>query len=335
MTQITGVLDGKDIHAVDLVGSSLSARFLTYGAVLQDLRLEGVAHPLVLGFDNAQSYLTHGQYFGATVGRFANRIAGGRFSIDGADHHLDCNDNGINHLHGGMHGISNRIWTIEDVQSHALHLSIIDKQSVTRYPGDCRIDAYVSLEDDGVLRVRYESRTKAPTIANIAHHSYFNLDDSVDILAHEIKIDAEHYLPVDKTLIPTGDLVPVAGSAFDFRQRRAMEHLDGFKAYDHNFCLAPEHYHLRPVAEVFAPLSGVTMAVSTTEPGLQFYAGGGIAPILGGLGGRAYGQYGGLCLETQNWPDAPNQPNFPSALLMPGETLVQETVYQFSCSAKG
>lgn len=328
--EIIGEIKGRPVHQITIKGGGLTATFLTYGAILQDLRLEQIDHSLVLGFAAFENYLAHRQYFGATVGRYANRIANGRFSIGQQIYQLDCNEAGRTHLHGGAHGLSERLWTIENITDNALHLSIQDQEKETHYPGQCRIDAHFSLQDKGILRIIYKSQSDTKTIANIAHHSYFNLDGTDDILNHKIQIAADHYLPVDERLIPNGEIKSVTETPFDFRLPRAVTHHSGFSAYDHNFCLSAERRPLREIVRAWGRNEAVEMCVHSTEPGLQFYTGQGIQPVKGGLDGKAYGRNSGFCLETQNWPDAPNQSTFPSAILMPDDQLVQETVYQFT-----
>lgn len=324
---------GETVDRLTIRGGGLTAHVLTYGSLIQDLRLKGHAAPLVLGFADFNAYLAHSPYFGVTPGRCSNRIAGGRFSLDGTMIALERNERGVNHLHGGSDGIALRNWTVEEHDADRVVLSILDPAGRAGYPGNCRITATYALCDQGTLSVRYEAETDQPTLANLCQHSYFNLDGSPDILGHSLQIAADHYLPVDQDLIPTGSLQPVEGTVFDFRQERLIGEgrIAGAPVpYDHNFCLSPERRPKRAVARLASPLSGIAMAVHTTEPGVQFYAGGKMNVPVPGLDGRHYGGFAGLCLETQIWPDAANHPHFPSAVLRPGERLVQETDYVFS-----
>ncbi|MCM2293446.1 galactose mutarotase [Allorhizobium sp. BGMRC 0089] len=322
---------GETVERVQIHGGGLTAFILTWGAVIQDLRLQGHAPPLVLGFDTFPSYPMHSPYFGATPGRCANRIAGGRFTLDGVDYQLECNERGVSHLHGGSDGMGKRNWTITDLADDRVTLTITDPDGRGGYPGTLEAQVTYWLKPGGTLSVTYESITDQPTLANLCQHSYFNLDDSPDILDHELMIAAETYLPVDDDLIPTGEQRPVSGTPFDFRESGVLRRLeDGVQVgFDHNFCLSKDRVAKRPVARLKSMKSGVSMTVLTTEPGVQFYAGAKLSLAAAGLEGRHYGAFAGLCLETQIWPDAINQKGFPSAILRPGSILLQETDYVF------
>ncbi|WP_411037443.1 aldose epimerase family protein [Shinella sp. BYT-45] len=322
---------GEAVERITITGGGLTAHVLTWGAVIQDLRLQGHDAPLVLGFEDLASYLEHSPYFGATPGRCANRIGGGRFSIDGTDYQLECNEGGVTHLHGGGDGTGRQNWRIADQGSDFVALALTDPAGRAGYPGNCAITCTYRLPGDGVLSVVYEATADAPTPANLCQHSYFNLDGGADALGHEIRLEAEHYLPVDENLIPTGEIRPVAGTPFDLRDWTPLRRQTqaGGVAFDHNFCLSPERRAKRSVAEVRSPVSGLSLNVSTTEPGVQLYTGSKVHPPVAGLGGRSYGAFAGLCLETQIWPDAVNHAGFPNAVLRPGEVLRQETDYAF------
>ncbi|MFD0915166.1 aldose epimerase family protein [Pseudahrensia aquimaris] len=323
--------NGISVERITITGGGLTARVITYGASLQDLRLEGHLPPLVLGFDTLSAYETHGRFFGATVGRFANRIAKGRFEIDGVAHHTDLNFRERHTLHGGSQGLGVKVWRIEDQTHHSVTFSIEDPDGAMGFPGNCRHTCTYSLEPNGTLAIIMESKTDAPTITSLAHHSYFILDDSGSCLDHTLRIDANAYLPVDEDLIPTGEIRPVDSTDYDFstptplRQRIANGAL-----FDHNFCLANTPHPLTEIAEVASHKSGVKMIVATTEPGLQFYAAHAMDIPVTGLMGEPYGPHSGFALETQIWPDAPNHANFPTPLLRPGETRQQTTHYRFS-----
>ena len=323
---------GEPVLRAKIRGGGLTAHILTYGSVIQDLRLEGHAPPLVLGFDDLKSYLDHSPYFGATPGRNANRIGAGRFSIDGTPHQLECNENGVTHLHGGSDGIAKRLWTIVEQAENRIVLEIVDPDGRAGYPGNCTVTCTYTLSDGGVLTVAYAARTDRATLCNVCQHSYFNLDGSMDALGHDVMIAADHYLPTDGRQIPTGEIRPVEGTAFDLRSMTPMRRqLEGEKiGYDHNFCLSETRGAKQPVALVRSVDSGVSLEVRTTEPGLQFYTGFKMDIPVPGLEGRRYGPFAGFCLETQNWPDAVNHENFPNAILRPGETLRQETDYIFT-----
>ena len=325
---------GEPVHRVTIKGGGLKARILTWGSVIQDLRLEGHAAPLVLGFENLADYIAHSPYFGATPGRSANRIGGGRFSIDGTAYQLECNENGVTHLHGGSDGIARRLWTITEAARDRLVLQIVDPDGRAGYPGNCTVTCTYRLGEGGKLTVRYESTADRATLCNVCQHSYFNLDGAADALGHDIMIAAGHYLPTDERQVPTGEIRPVDGSTFDLRTMTPMRRqLEGEKIrYDHNFCLSDARTPKQPVALVRSIDSGVSMEVRTTEPGVQFYSGFKLDVPVPGLEGRRYGPFAGFCLETQIWPDAVNHKDFPNAVLRPGETLTQETDYVFSKS---
>jgi aldose 1-epimerase len=322
---------GETVQRIVLTGGGLTAHVLTWGTVIQDLRLEGHAPPLVLGFEDFPSYLAHSPYFGATPGRCANRIGSGRFSVDGTEYQLECNEKGITHLHGGSGGTARQNWQIVSQAEDRVTLAVTDPAGRAGYPGNCTITCTYHLTGEGTLSVVYETTTDAPTPVNICQHSYFNLDGRPDALGHDIMIAADHYLPVDDHLIPTGERRPVAGTPFDLRDMTPMKRqlADGHVAFDHNFCLADERQAKHSVALVRSINSGVSLEVRTTEPGVQLYTGSMLAVPVPGLEGRNYGAFAGFCLETQVWPDAVNHPGFPEAVLRPGETRRQETDYVF------
>ncbi len=323
---------GEPVQLVVLTGGGLTAKIITWGAVIQDLRLDGHAPPLVLGLESLADYLAHSPYFGATPGRNANRIGNGRFAIDGASFQLELNERGVTHLHGGSDGLGRRNWQIVDQSDSHVTLRIVDPAGRAGYPGNCTVTCTYRLQAPATLSVTYEATTDAPTIANLCQHSYFNLDGESDALGHEISIAAEHYLPVDERLIPLGEIRPVAGTPFDLRTLTPMRRQTeaGGVAFDHNFCLAKERRAKTPVALARSNRSGVALEVHTTEPGVQLYTGSMINVAVPGLEGRRYGPFAGFCLETQVWPDAVNHPGFPQAVLRPGETLRQETDYIFT-----
>ncbi|MCD2182483.1 aldose epimerase family protein [Rhizobium sp. GN54] len=328
-----GLLEtGEPVELVVLTGGGLKAKVITWGAVIQDLRLDGHEPPLVLGLESLSDYIAHSPYFGATPGRNANRIADGRFAIDGTSHQLELNERGVTHLHGGSDGLGRRNWQIVDQSESHVTLRIVDPAGRAGYPGNCTVTCTYSLQDPGTLSVVYETTTDAPTIANLCQHSYFNLDGEADALGHEISIAADRYLPVDERLIPFGETRPVEGTPFDLRKMTPMRRQTeaGGVAYDHNFCLAEERRAKTPVARARSSRSGVALEVRTTEPGVQLYTGSMVSVPVPGLEGRRYGAFAGFCLETQIWPDAVNHEGFPNAVLRPGETLRQETDYIFT-----
>ncbi|WP_193176810.1 aldose epimerase family protein [Oricola nitratireducens] len=321
---------GETVRRVTLAGGGLTARVITRGAAVQDLRLESYDAPLVLGFDRLDHYERFSPYFGAIAGRFANRIANGRFSLDGVEYRLDQNDHG-HCLHGGRRGFSELLWDIEDLGASHVVLRLDSADGDMGFPGALSARCRYALGGEGEFRVTLTAVTDAPTVCAMAHHSYFNLDDggATPATGHEIMIAADSYLPVDDTLIPLGAPAPVEGTAFDFRRMKRIDAYDPGAFYDHNFCLAETGGAMREVARLHAPRSGVSMTVATTEPGLQWFTAPGMAIEPSGLDGRRYGHHAGMCLETQIWPDAPNRPGYPSAVLRPGETREQKTIYRF------
>lgn len=326
MTQISvfdTLPDGRQVQAITLQGPPLRARVLTLGAIVQDLRLNGVAHPLVLGFDRAAPYLSApGRYVGALVGRCANRIGGARFDLDGCRYDVTPNE-GANQLHGGPDGIDLHLWSIGDLAPDRVELLLTLPDGHMGFPGRLEIRAVISVSDDA-LGFDLRAETDAPTLCNLAHHGYFTLDDAGDIRGHSLMIDAGHYLPVDAGLIPTGAIAPVEGTGFDFRALRRI----GDQPCDHNFCLSDRRVPLRPVARLQDD-GGLAMVIETTEPGLQLYDGRHFDGIAG-LEGRRYGPHAGVALETQIWPDAPNHPGFPNAVLRPGDDWRAVTRYRFT-----
>jgi aldose 1-epimerase len=325
--------DGAPVYRVTIAGGGLTAKVITFGAVIQDLRLEGHAPPLVLGFDTFEPY-PQSPYFGATPGRFANRIGDGRFTLDGRDYQLDLNENDVTHLHGGLNGTARRNWTIVEHAPDKVVLRITDEDGRGGYPGNCTITATYQLLEGGVLSVTYESTTDAATLCNLAQHSYFNLDGREDTLGHDIMVAADHLVEVDARQVPTGRLTAVAGTPYDLKDMGPMKRVrDGEQVlFDHNFCLSDERVAKRAVALARSIYSGLSLEVRTTEPGLQFYSGFKINVTAPGLEGRHYPPFAGFCLETQVWPDAINHAGFPNAVLRPGEVLRQETDYVFSRS---
>jgi aldose 1-epimerase len=323
---------GETVYRVRIGGGGLTAHILTWGAVIQDLRLERHDAPLVVGLTTFEDYKTHSAYFGATPGRCANRIGAGRFTLDGREYNLDLNENGVTHLHGGFDNIARRNWTIVEHAADRVVLKIVDADGRGGYPGNCTIQATYWVHGNGELSVVYDSTSDQPTLANVCQHTYFNLDGRDDALDHDIMIAADHYLPTNDRQVPTGELGSVDGTAFDFREMSPMKRFaDGQQAlYDHNFCLSPERTAKRSAILARSINSGVSLEVRTTEPGVQFYAGFKLNVPVPGLDGRKIGPFAGFCLETQIWPDAINHQGFPNAVLRPGEVLRQETDYIFT-----
>lgn len=298
---------------------------------------------VVLGYDSVSGYLAGKSFFGGIVGRCGNRIARGRFEIDGVEFSLPIND-GPNHLHGGPEGFDRVPWNAEIVTQDdgpALRLSRISPDGEQGYPGRLRVEVVYSLFGNDAFRIVYRAEAGAPTIVNLTNHSYFNLagHDAGSILDHEITIAADRFTPVDETLIPTGELRPVVGTAFDFRETRRIGESIGEDdrqlrfagGYDHNFVLNhPGGPDLALAAKVREPGSGRALEVLTTEPGLQFYSGNFLDETEVGKGGRAYAHRTGFCLETQHFPDSPNHPDFPPVILRPGRIYESTTIYRFT-----
>lgn len=315
--------DGRKVHAVTLKHGNLSATVLTLGVIVRDLRIKGVDHPVVLGCADIADYLDQGRYVGAIVGRYANRIGGAQFQLDGRRFHTDPNFLDRHSLHGGTDGIDRHIWQPEEVMQDRATFRLTLPDGHMGFPGNLALSVTVMIEDDA-LQFRMSARTDQATPCNLAHHGYFNLDGRADILSHRLRIDADRYIAVDDDLIPVGDPVTVDQNDFDFRRARKI----GTGGYDHNFCLPPAGGEFRAVAEL-AGEGRVRMQVLTDAPGLQVYDGAHFTDLRG-LDGRSYGAHAGIALETQNWPDAPNRPDFPDAILRPGQVYSHRVAYRFA-----
>jgi aldose 1-epimerase len=326
--------DGEAAGAVEISGGGLKARILSYGSLLQDLRLKGHDAPLVLGYADIADYLQPSPYLGANCGRSINRIRDGKLTIDGRTHQLDRNFLGKHNLHGGANGISARNWTFVAVSKDEAVLEVRCPDGNMGFPGNLDVRATYRLPGKGVLSVTLEAVTDAPTVCNLSHHSYFNLQDGgrSSVVDHMLKINASAYLPVDNELIPDGRVLPVAGTEFDFRQARPIRREAGGRqmAYDLNYCVSAARGPLRHVATARSAESGLSMQCWSGEPGLQFYAGSGMARPALSPGGFAYGAFAGFCLEAQVWPGFAEHPHFPQAFLRPGEVSKQVTEYRFS-----
>lgn len=340
--------DGTAIERVTLSNArGTRATVMTLGATLQALHVvarDGRVADIVLGYDSAAQYLAQPEYFGATVGRYANRIAGARFALDGKTYTLEAND-GPNHLHGGVAGFDKRVWTIKSVESGLESRVVMEYRSADGeggYPGALTVTATYALSDADELTIDYQAETTRPTIVNITNHSFFNLAGEGDVLGQRLTLHAAAYTPVDATLIPTGERTPVAGTAFDFRKAMPVgaRIRDGGDAqlrigrgFDHNFVIDGDAGTLRPAARLEDAASGRVMELLVTAPGVQFYSGNFLDATVTGKGGRIYRQGDGLCLEPQLFPDAPNQADFPSARLDPGQTYSNRMVLRFSTAS--
>jgi aldose 1-epimerase len=292
---------------------------------------------IVLGFDNLESYLKGHPYFGCTVGRYANRIAKGRFTLDGREYTLATN-NGPNHLHGGLKGFDKKVWKAEPVEVKggvAVRFTLTSPDGDEGYPGTLSATIVYTLTDKNELRIDYTATTDKATPVNLTNHSYFNLAGDGDILGHVVLLNADRYTPVDGTLIPTGELAKVKGTVMDFTQpmpigSRIGQLTNDPRGYDHNYVLNSGGKRLALAARVTEPKTGRVMEISTTEPGIQFYTGNFLDGTLKGKRGTVYQKHFGFCLETDHFPDSPNQPKFPSVILRPGKTYKQTTVHKFS-----
>jgi len=332
--------DGKEIELYTLSNSrGMEAGIMTYGATLVFLKVpdrEDNIADIVLGYDSLDGYLEDSPYFGAIVGRYANRIADGLFTLDGKEYKLAAND-GENHLHGGIRGFDKVVWNAETVKNPdaaGVKFLYLSPDGEEGYPGnlDCRVTYW--LTENNELKLEYHAETSKPTPVNLTHHSYFNLkgQGNGDILGHELMLNADKYTPVNEQLIPTGEIKPVEGTPFDFTHPHAVgEYIQQVPGgYDHNFVLNSGGARLALAARVYEPENGRVMEIHTTEPGIQFYSGNFLDGSITGKSGKVYYQHYGFCLEAQHFPDSPNHPNFPSAILRPGEIYAQTTIHKFS-----
>ncbi|XP_073338222.1 galactose mutarotase [Pagrus major] len=342
MTQISHQQWGEGLGqgSVDLwvlQSSQVRVEVLTLGAIIRSVQSrgkDGQMEDIVLGYDDLEAYVTDKRYLGATVGRVANRIAKGRFVVEGKDYQLDVN-NGPNALHGGLQGFNKAIWFATALEN-GVQLQMTSPDGDQGYPGEVQVSVSYNLEGD-TLTAEYQARSTKTTPINLTNHSYFNLagQGAADIYDHEVSISAQSYLPVDDTSIPTGEIREVEGTPFDLRKPvligPRLKEVPGF-GFDHNFCLSSpgEACTERRTARVCHPASGRVLEVSTSQPGVQFYTANFLDGSITGKGGARYMKHCSFCLETQNWPDAVNQPSFPDCLLRPGEDYQHVTRFTFT-----
>ncbi|KAF4090313.1 hypothetical protein AMELA_G00050470 [Ameiurus melas] len=334
---LTLVSGQRSVEKWTLRSKSVSVEIISLGCVITAIKTldrKGQSADIVLGFDDVESYLTNSRYFGAVVGRVANRIAKAQFAIEGKLYNLAVN-NGPNSLHGGIRGFDQAVWSCEPVPN-GVRLSHMSPDGDEGYPGNLKVSVTYTLEEN-TLSVQYCAQSDQTTPINLTNHSYFNLagQGAPDIYDHEVSISAEAYLPVDDKMIPTGEIRPVENSLFDLRKPvvlgSRLKELPG-PGFDHNFCLwLPGQYKQEmKCARVVHPGTGRVLELSTTQPGIQFYTSNFLDGTVGGKGGTSYPKHSAFCLETQNWPDAVNQPQFPEALLRPGEEYTHATRFKFS-----
>ena len=333
--------DGREVDLYTLTNTNgLRAKITNYGAILVSLEVpdrDGNLADITLGYDNLDDYVKRGAFFGATVGRYANRIGGAKFVLDGTEYKLAAN-NGENHLHGGIKGFDKVVWKLDEIKSESnkavVKMSYISEDGEEGYPGNMACTVTYTLTEDNELKISYEAETDKTTVVNLTNHSYFNLagQGTGEILGHELTLNADKYTPVDEGLIPTGEIRSVKDSPMDFTLptsigSRIKQVGDG---YDHNYVLNSGGGTLALAARVYEPTSGRVMEIYTTEPGVQLYTGNFLDGTLTGKAGKVYKKHYAFCLETQHFPDSPNKPNFPSAVLLPGQKYTSVTVHKFS-----
>ena len=340
--QAAGTADGQPVDLYTLQDGKITVKILTYGGIVQSIEApdrNGKTANIVLGFDGLDGYVQTGNkpYMGAIIGRYANRIAGGTFQLNGKTYHVPKND-GDNALHGGLNGFNKKVWTSTETEN-GVELKYVSKDGEEGFPGNLTTTVRYTLKGNE-LRIDYTATTDADTVLNLTNHSYFNLkgQGNGDILGHVMKINAHRYTPVDKNLIPTGELAPVAGTPFDFLEPTAIgaridadnEQLKLARGYDQNWVLEGGGKKVIVAAEAYEPTTGRVLEVLTDQPGIQFYTGNFLDGSVTGTDGKVYKKRYAFCLETQHYPDSPNQPKFPTTELKPGQTFRSTTVYRFS-----
>jgi aldose 1-epimerase len=339
MKEPFGKVNQQDVYLYTLTNSSgIKVKITNYGAIITSVSVPdktGRFGDIVLGYDSLSGYLTGSPYFGALVGRYANRISKGTFRLNGKSYKLAVN-NGNNSLHGGLKGFDKVVWDAADIKDSSkaqLELTYLSKDGEEGYPGNLKVKVIYSLDDHNELTTLIEAETDKPTPVNLCNHTYFNLSEAdTSILGHILTLYADQYTPVNSELIPTGVLAPVAGTAMDFNNTIAVgERIDKVKGgYDHNYVLKKKAGTLAMAAQVYDPRTGRQVEILTTQPGVQFYTGNFLDGTIRGKGGKVYQKHYGLCLETQHFPDSPNQPSFPNTILKPGEKFSEKTVYRFT-----
>jgi aldose 1-epimerase len=338
--------EGESVDIYTLTNrNGMEAKITNYGGIVVALKVPDRNRKfddVVLGFNDLDSYLKPHPYFGALIGRYGNRIAKGRFTLNGVEYKLAVN-NGENHLHGGIKGFDKVVWTAREMRTKngpALSLTYLSKDGEEGYPGNLTVNVVYTITNNNELKIDYKASSDKDTVTNLTHHSYFNLagEGNGDILNHRLILNANRFTPTDAGSIPTGELRSVAGTPFDFltantigaRINQENEQLKFGSGYDHNFVVNGRAGTLRQAATVYEPTSGRVMEVWTTEPGIQFYTGNFLDGTLTGKAGKAYAKRTGFCLETQHYPDSPNKPKFPTTTLRKGVVYRSTTIYRFS-----
>jgi aldose 1-epimerase len=325
-----GSVEGQDVLQVTLTGpEGMEMKVLTWGAVVRDLTVPSAGGPqrVVLGLNSVEDYIAHSPYFGAIVGRHANRIGQARFTLNGETHILDANE-GENQLHGGTMGFGTRLWSIVDRTASSVTLSLVSEDGDMGYPGRLVATCTYTLLPSSRLRIELEATCDRPTPVNLTTHGYFNLDGSPDISSHRLTIAGDYITPTRPDLIPTGEITAVAGTDYDFTAPRPI-HGAQHTLYDTNYVLRGPYGDLRHAATLASPRNGLSMELWTTEPGVQFYDGHLLDMPVQGLSGARYGRHGGLCLEPQRFPDSPNKAHFPASILVPGQVSRQISELRF------
>ncbi len=338
-----GTASGAPVDLYTITNANgVETSITNYGGRVVTLKVpdrSGNIADIVLGFDNLDGYLKDNPYFGALIGRYGNRIGNAQFTLDGVVYHLARND-GNNSLHGGTRGFDKVVWTARQQGDNALQLNYLSKDGEEGYPGNLNVTVVYTLTGKNELQIDYTATTDKDTVLNLTNHSYFNLagQGNGNILQHQVRIDADRFTPVDAGLIPTGELKPVQGTPFDFTTATAIgarinadnEQIRLAHGYDDNFVLRGPAGQPKTAAEVYEPTTGRVMAVSTTQPGLQFYTGNFLDGSIRGKQGKVYNFRDAFCMETQHFPDSPNKPQFPTTVLKSGETFRSHTIYKFS-----
>jgi len=334
--------DGAAVRIFTITNKSgATLRLITYGAAVESLKVpdrSGHLDDIVLGFDNIAGYQRNNPFFGAIVGRYANRIKGGTFSLNGVQYHIPANDRG-NTLHGGRRGFDKVVWTGAKIDDQTVDFTYLSKDNEEGFPGNLTVHVRYSFNDANELKIEYTAATDKDTVVNLTNHSYFNLAGAGngDVLSHELTIDAPQYTPIDAQAIPVGPMADVIETPFDFRTPHkigerittANQQLQFGNGYDHNFVLSKKD-GLRLAATVYDPTSGRALEIQTTEPAIQFYSGNGLNGSITGKDNKKYAQHAAFCLEPQHFPDSPNHPDYPSTELKAGETFHSASIYKFT-----